>query len=108
MPTVSQEVNKQISAPPSGVEQLAGTEEYVDIIVDYVELTSRATKRVAQTLYRSDEEAYRAACGQTHALLAKRRKKPVRVALGSDCLAMMQFGRGMKIQVHQGSGGHAV
>ena len=70
----------------------------MDISVEFVELTSRSSK-VAQALYRTDESAYRAACGRTHALLSRKRRRPLRVPMKPDCVAIMQFGRGMKLQV---------
>lgn len=73
----------------------------MDITVDFVELTSKSSK-VAQALYRTDESAYRAACGRTHALLSKKRRRPLRVSMKPDCLAIMQVGRGMKLQVGGG------
>lgn len=76
----------------------SAAEEFADVTIDFVELTSKSPK-VAHTLYRSDEAAYRVACGRTHALLVKKRKRPLRQSLSPDCLAMMQFGRGMKVQV---------
>eukprot|EP00903_Cladosiphon_okamuranus_P009171 g8759.t1 len=83
---------------PSGNDSTAAAkEEFVDIIVEFVELTSKSSE-VAQALYRIDESAYRAACGRTHTLLSKKRQRPVRVPMKPDCLAIMQFGRGMKMQ----------
>jgi len=92
-----------MDASLGGERSAAGKEEFVDITIDYLELTSKSPA-VAQTLYRGDEAAYRAACGRTHTLLAKKRKRPLRVAVSPECLTMMQLGRGMKAQVVRADG----
>lgn len=101
----TQEINAHASfllTAPSGDDSTAATrEEFVHITVEFVELTSKSSK-VAQALCRLDESAYRAACRRTHALLSKKRRNPVRVPMKPGCLAIMQFGRGMKLQVGGG------
>lgn len=86
------------TSPPGSVSPAEASEEFVDITVEFVGLTSKSSK-VAEALYRTDESAYRAACGRTHTLLSKKRRRPLQAWMKPDCLAMMQFGRGMKIQV---------
>ncbi len=87
-----------MDASLGGERSAAGKEELVGITINYLELTSKSPV-VAQALYRADEAAYRAACGRTHTLLAKKRKRPPRGPLSPECITMIQFGRGMKAQV---------
>lgn len=93
LPLPMQQINVHTPATPVA----SATEEFTDINIEFVELAPKSSK-VARTLHRYDDVAYRIACGRTHALLAKKRKRP-RASLSPDCLTMMQFGRGMKIQV---------
>lgn len=99
---LTQEINVHASlastSPPGNNPPAAAKEDFVDITVNFVELTPESSK-VAQTLYRADESAYRAACGQTHALLSKKRRRLPRAPMKPDYLAMVHFGKGMKLQV---------
>lgn len=80
--------------------QASANGESVPISVDFVPLTS---PEAAETLYRVDEAAYTAACGRTHMLHTKKRKRQLGASVTSDHLAMAQHGGGMKLQV--GGGG---
>lgn len=70
--------------------------EPVAICVEFVPLTS---PEVAETLYRMDEAAYTAACGRKHMLHTNKRKRQLDTTMNADCLAMVQHGSGMKLQV---------
>lgn len=94
----AQEISTQVSVMVTPARRPPSREDSVEFTIDFVELASRSSK-VAETLYRTDEAAYRAACGRSHVLFAKKRKRPQRVSMNPGCMTMMDYGRGMKVQV---------
>ncbi|CAM9614579.1 unnamed protein product, partial [Ectocarpus sp. 12 AP-2014] len=91
------EISTQVSVTATPPRPSSSKEESVEFTIDFVELASNSSM-VAKTLYRTDEAAYRAACGRSHVLFAKKRKRPQRVPMDPGCMAMMDYGRGMKVQ----------
>lgn len=82
----------------AGDQPRISNEETVHITIDFLELASKSPK-VAQTLYRADQAAYRAACGRPHVLRVKRR--PLRAPMKPHFADIMQLGRAMKQQVRE-------
>lgn len=70
-------------------------EETVPITANFIPVQS---SEAAATLHRTDEEAYRRACGRVHVLRLKRRKRPHRTPVSDGCAKMIQHGEAMKKQ----------